>query len=140
MGLLKRIICGGDSDKGGEQDDYDVCEHHDHDRRDFTMDRLEAQYNESGPWTTIVTDVIPGTYLGVKSLVEVQLAPCRDCPDEREREEVIERWIVYCEDGEIETMSYSFYKNLVEMMEETKDGVDITESGFRSKPTATPLQ
>lgn len=107
-----------------EDDDYCVCDEHGHDLREKKNDGIETSFWEPrgyGSWQTVQginTHVIPGSFLGVQSLIQKKIAPCRDCDFEKESDEYIEQRIVFRKDGEVKSMHLSQYKTLESEYEE----------------------
>ena len=107
-----------------EDDDYCVCDKHGHDLREEKYTGIETSFWEPsgyGTWQAfkgINTHVIPGTFLGVQSLIQKKVAPCRDCELEKESEEYIEQRIVFRKDGEVKSMHMNQYKTLKSEYEE----------------------
>jgi hypothetical protein len=124
MGFLKWLFCEKDSDKVGEEDDeeYEVCEEHGHDLRDYEDDRFESKtltVDMTFPiWRGIVTGAVPGRFIGLQILLKRQTAPCRDCSHEEERYRGVETRVIYKEDGEVQSMSKDSYGRKVEEYED----------------------
>lgn len=117
MGLISCLL-GGNSDKVAEEEDeeYDVCDKHGHDLRDYEYSGLESVLNH-GIIYGIVTGAVPGKLVGIQYLNQKKTAVCRDCDHEETKKEEVERRIVFSKDGELKTISFAHYESLVEEYE-----------------------
>lgn len=107
-----------DSDKG-EEDDYNVCEVHGHNYRDYENKGVTSEFRPVSRRykNGFVYEVIPGHLIGVQYLKQIQIAPCCDCPEEDTRTETIDRQIVFERDGEVKTIDMAHYEAMVEEYE-----------------------
>lgn len=101
-----------------EEEEYNVCEEHGHDFREYINDGLGTDFVEPETGYPVETGIhkraVPGRYLGVFYLLQMKTAPCRDCPVEDSTSSVIERRVVFHKDGEVKSIAYSQYEQLEE--------------------------
>jgi len=127
MGLISCLLGRDNTDKGGGggKGEYDVCEEHGHDLRDYEYSGLESKINHIHHRYNItygiVAGVVPGHLIGIQYLIREKTAVCRDCDHEYAKQETIERRIVFRKDGEIKTISYAHYESLLEEYQEEKE-------------------
>lgn len=124
MGFLSCLL-GDNSDKVGEEDEYDVCDEHGHDLRDFKDDEVKSSFNPAYRRYNITNgiqiDAVSGRLLGTQLLQMKKVAPCRDCDYESTSHETIEKNLILREDGEIRTMTNEDYEELLEGWEEEQE-------------------
>jgi len=112
-------VFGEETDKvaGEENKEYDVCDKHGHDLRDYEYSGLESKLNQVVQRYNItygiITEAVPGHLIGVQHLIREKTAVCRDCDHEDTKRETIETRIVFRNDGEIKTISFAHYKSLL---------------------------
>jgi len=127
MGLISCLLSREETDKvaGGGNKEYNVCDKHGHDLRDYEYSGLESKLNHIHQRYNItygiVSEAVPGHLIGVQYLIREKRAVCRDCDYKDTKQETIERRIVFRNDGEIKTISFAHYESLVEEYEEEQE-------------------
>jgi len=115
MGLISCLLSREETD---DNEEYEVCDRHGHDYREFEAEKIDSKFQRYYRSHRIIegirTSVLPGRMIGLQYLYQKKVAPCRDCPAEKIKNETIERRIIIREDGEIRSLTQDNYEEMVE--------------------------